>query len=93
MDALQSIFAVVFIPMLSALAGFLPYSFFRRNIERRDVARMRRAMDLAADFRRIARDCNLHLSETHAAEFSRVESRWHEFLDEYERVTELPEKK
>lgn len=78
----------VLIPILGGLVGILPVGFYRDALTRRADARRRRLMDVAADFRRIARDLGVEDSGIHTA-YEETEARYQALLQEYEKVDQF----
>lgn len=79
----------VVLPLVTAFAGFLPVIFYRQNISQRRMARFRRALDCAADFRRLARDAGIEDSDV-KEEYEEVEERYQVLLREYEKMNGFP---
>ena len=86
----MELWQIIIIPLLTAVSSFIPFSFYRFQISRREVARFRRTLDIAADFRRIARDCN---SMDESPEYKFAEEQYQSLLRDYEKLNGFGEKK
>jgi hypothetical protein len=81
----MDLWQIIIIPLASALLGIIPLGFYRHSLNRREMARLRRALDCAADFRQLARDVGVEDSDVRK-DFDTVEMRYQKLLQEYEKL-------